>query len=214
MAKQFSHVLFDWDGCLADTLPIWQSSIRKAFNEQNVEISDHDLVRYILPHLSESTKYGIQNLDLFVKTVLVEGSGNIHQTPLHQNAASTLQNLKTQKKQLSLVTSSSKDWIHQSLLHHKIDMHFDIVLTREDVSQTKPHPEMIHKAIELMSSTNDSSIVIGDSEADILAGKAAGITTVLFYPQANELFYPYETIKEFNPDHIIREFGELSTIVG
>ncbi len=56
---------------------------------------------------------------------------------------------------------------------------FSAVVGYEDTENHKPHPEPVNLALEQLSVTPQDSIVVGDSPADIEAGRAAGCRTCL-----------------------------------
>jgi phosphoglycolate phosphatase-like HAD superfamily hydrolase len=51
---------------------------------------------------------------------------------------------------------------------------------------------------------------VGDSQADILAGHAAGTDTALFYPAIHQRFYELKTLSETKPHFIFGDYAELS----
>ena len=56
---------------------------------------------------------------------------------------------------------------------------FATVVGWEDTTNHKPHPEPVHLALANLSVSPQDSIVVGDSPADIEAGRAAGCRTCL-----------------------------------
>ena len=52
------------------------------------------------------------------------------------------------------------------------------MITGEEVTEPKPHPEGIFTALKQLGATAENAIFVGDSDADIIAGRAAGLTTV------------------------------------
>jgi phosphoglycolate phosphatase/pyrophosphatase PpaX len=59
-----------------------------------------------------------------------------------------------------------------------LSSYFDVVITGDDVTHPKPHPEGILLAMEQLRAKASDTIYVGDSDADILAGRAAGLLTV------------------------------------
>lgn len=55
---------------------------------------------------------------------------------------------------------------------------FDVIITGDDVSNPKPHPEGVHKALKQLGVKSTEAVYLGDSNADILAGKQAGVFTI------------------------------------
>jgi len=56
---------------------------------------------------------------------------------------------------------------------------FDIVITRDDPLQPKPHPEGVLKAAEAFGVPPETLLLVGDFDFDIEAGRRAGALTVL-----------------------------------
>ncbi|WP_121640830.1 HAD-IA family hydrolase [Virgibacillus sp. Bac330] len=55
---------------------------------------------------------------------------------------------------------------------------FNVKIAGDGVSQPKPHPEGIHKALEKMQIQPNVAMFVVDSEADIQAGLEANVYTV------------------------------------
>ena len=56
---------------------------------------------------------------------------------------------------------------------------FDVVVGYEDTINHKPHPEPVYLALTTLSVAPQDSILVGDTPADIEAGRAAGCRTCL-----------------------------------
>lgn len=54
---------------------------------------------------------------------------------------------------------------------------FDVVVTGEDVSRSKPDPEGLQLALRILATPPRETLFVGDSPLDIQAGKAAGVMT-------------------------------------
>jgi phosphoglycolate phosphatase len=54
----------------------------------------------------------------------------------------------------------------------------NIVITPDDVSHPKPHPEALILACKRLNCPPDRSVFVGDHRRDIEAGNAAGCTTI------------------------------------
>jgi HAD superfamily hydrolase (TIGR01549 family) len=73
----------------------------------------------------------------------------------------------------------------------------------------KPAPDPILAALAALHSSPARALVVGDTPADILAGKAAGTTTCA----VTYGFGTREALLRCAPDHVIASFGELVDIV-
>jgi len=80
---------------------------------------------------------------------------------------------------LSIVTTKTGLYSEQLLEHMQINQFFEHVTGREHVENPKPHPEPIHRTLDLMNINKTSDIwMIGDTELDLIAANCAGINSV------------------------------------
>lgn len=78
-----------------------------------------------------------------------------------------------------------------------------MVLTREDVSERKPNPEIYIKAKNELGYNLDEIIVVEDTEIGVSAAKSAGLTCVAIPNQ-------YTKKQDFsNADYVLGSIGEL-----
>ncbi|TRZ53050.1 HAD family hydrolase, partial [bacterium] len=85
----------------------------------------------------------------------------------------------------------------------------DVFLSLEDVEYVKPDPEGLNKALRLIGGRADEAIMIGDNGKDVLAGKAVGMDTGLYFPKKYEEFYSRKTQLGWGATIVIEDFGEL-----
>jgi HAD superfamily hydrolase (TIGR01509 family) len=78
----------------------------------------------------------------------------------------------------AVASSSKATWVMDHLERFGIQENFDAILCREDVSRTKPDPELYLKALERLAVTPSEAIAFEDSANGIRAAKAAGIFCV------------------------------------
>lgn len=88
-----------------------------------------------------------------------------------------IQELKKTKK-LALVTAS-EDVITDALLTHcKVKDFFDIIITRQDVQETKPAPDPYNLALKMLKTSKEKALVFEDSPTGIISAQKAGIDTI------------------------------------
>lgn len=76
---------------------------------------------------------------------------------------------------VAIVSSSPRTWIEAYLARFGLISAFDAILTSDDVTNTKPDPELYIAALTRMGVRADQSIVFEDSPNGIAAAKAAGL---------------------------------------
>jgi pyrophosphatase PpaX len=86
--------------------------------------------------------------------------------------------LKKEGYKLGIVTGKASRSLLISLDCLNMKDLFDVIITGDDVSIPKPHPEGLNKALAQLNIKNTDAIFLGDSDADILAGKQANIHTI------------------------------------
>jgi phosphoglycolate phosphatase len=73
----------------------------------------------------------------------------------------------------------------------------------------KPAPDMVLAALAALHCAPSHTMMVGDTPADILAGKAAGITTCA----VTYGFGTRDALLQCTPDHVIDTFGDLEMLV-
>lgn len=80
---------------------------------------------------------------------------------------------------------------------------------KEDVEYVKPDPESLLKALKFLEGGAEESIMIGDNGKDVLAGRAAGMDTCLYFPNKYEEFYSKETQHGWKATYVITDLSEI-----
>ncbi|MED1725487.1 HAD-IA family hydrolase [Brevibacillus parabrevis] len=174
-------ILFDFDGTVADTLPLIFTAFRSTFQRFLQEhYSDEQIVAMFGP-----TETGIlQNklpaheheaaLDHFFHVYTLEHA-QVQNPP---QLAKMLDQLHSAGIQMGVVTGKGRRSADISLREWGLEKYFSVVITGDEVTEPKPHPEGIFTALKQLGATAENAIFVGDSDADIIAGRAAGLTTV------------------------------------
>jgi histidinol-phosphate phosphatase family protein len=116
----------------------------------------------------------------------------------------------------SLMSEKQLEEIHnflQEYLNTKMGAKFDSIkyctsLAEVNDYRRKPNPGMILEAIEEFDLDKKKCVIIGDSESDILAGKNAGISTILINNE-NHL----QTTPDYHFKDLYNLAGELPLIL-
>jgi HAD superfamily hydrolase (TIGR01509 family) len=79
---------------------------------------------------------------------------------------------------LGVASSSSRWWVAGHLERLGLIEHFDCVRTRDDVTHSKPDPELFLSAVECLGLRPEEAIAIEDSPNGVTAAKRAGLFCV------------------------------------
>ena len=82
------------------------------------------------------------------------------------------------KYPMAVVTARGEEGTMQFLRQYDLLPFFDVVVTALTAEHTKPYPDPIIYAAQVMGVAPENCLMIGDTTVDIRAGKAAGTQTV------------------------------------
>jgi phosphoglycolate phosphatase len=125
-------------------------------------------------------------------------------TTLFPGVRETLETLTGRGIRLATATTKLSAGTHRVLTHFGIAGHFAQIQGSDNIP-FKPDPFIITKILEDQLWEKNDTLMVGDTDNDILAGKRAGIPTcgVTYGSLAKE------QIEELNPDIIIHSLPEL-----
>ncbi len=89
-----------------------------------------------------------------------------------------IQDAKRRGLKLGVASSSSREWVEGHLRSRDILGCFDCIRCGDDVSATKPDPEVYLSALEKLDTRADEAFAIEDSPVGIAAARAAGLFCV------------------------------------
>ena len=178
LTKQYQDVstfLFDMDGTVMNTEVIHARAINQIIHEQvgiELELSKLELMCI---GLTDEVVYEklisdklVKDLDLtsFLsrkKELFTEILVDIDPSEIfNEKVRSLLENI-SQNKNLALVTSSEKDTTIQLLEFLNIKHLFRLIITREDTSLNKPHPEPYLHAMKELQVESNACLIFEDS---------------------------------------------------
>lgn len=207
--QQYEYLLFDWDGTLAKTLDIWFDKLRESLKAHGHFIDDAEIGANYADFKQRFELQGFTELDPIINQAMAESNKAIPKVELYPDTLETLVQLHQASKKLALVTASEHHQIDPLLQKYSLIEVFDAVVCGDDTAQLKPHPEPLEKAMKLLGAQASETLMVGDSENDILAAKNAGIDSALFYPPSHQAFHNFDALKALEPNHIIANLREI-----
>lgn len=108
---------------------------------------------------------------------------------------------------ISIVTSSPESYCKKVIKQWKWGI--TTTICYHDTSHRKPHPEPINLAIKRLGITASDILAVGDDPNDIIAGRAAGVTTVGALWGATDI----QAILREKPDYICTTVEDLRNMV-
>lgn len=200
-------MIFDLDGTLIDTLGIWNGIDHDVIEAAGAVPSTNiqtDRERFLANHVTGNIYVEYEKY-LLNKYHITMNLQDFHQlrwqiskrylstvVTFKPYALEFLKLLKSKKYTLVLATTSTKatlDVYHQTnkniFKHIDLLNFFDLILTRDDVTFKKPHPEIYLKVLDLLKVSSNDCLVFEDSLVGIQSAQAADIDVVNIYDQYN-----------------------------
>ena len=175
--NKIKAVLFDMDGVIFDTereyLKEWEAIFKKYGYKMKKEIyiSVMGRGRKKVKEIFKE-KFGedlpIDKMYIEKDKMLKEAVEN-NKVPLKEGALELLEFLKENGYKIALATSAKRERVKIQVSHAKIENIFDAIVCSEDITNSKPDPEIFLKAAEKVCVNPENCIVIEDSEAGIKA---------------------------------------------
>jgi HAD superfamily hydrolase (TIGR01509 family) len=182
-------VIFDMDGVLVDTEPIYVDICRSLFKKFDVEISKERLQSYVgIPAhrmWSEiSNDYAIvHSVDELIRREKAEQRYrllSLNEIPMVSGVAAFIEKLHRSEITMGVASSSSRDIIRIILTKTGLNSWFEAIISGDDVEQGKPAPDIFLKACASLNRRPADCIVIEDSPHGIKGAKRAGMKAVGF----------------------------------
>ena len=178
--KQLKTALFDFDGVVVDTEPIYDLFWNDAAKRYGLGIDNFaDIIKgTTLPYILE--KYFSGYTEEFRQMVTKESTEHEKTMPLPPMPGSIefIRMLKEHGVQIGLVTSSDNAKVKRAfgLLH--LDNLFDTLVTADRITQGKPDPMCYLLAAKDLNVSPEDCIVFEDSFNGLKAGMASGATVI------------------------------------
>ena len=179
-----SALLFDMDGTVIDSEPLWlEAEIEvmaelgcrwDAQDQQNCLGGPMDRTEKYMQERSGNIKpYGYfrDNLNLVMQKKL------LHDLKLVPNALELISSAKKIGIKTALVTASGSVLMNIALKKFP-DGIFDATVSRDDVINSKPNPEPYLRAADLLEMNISNCVVFEDSEAGVTSGLASGAQVI------------------------------------
>ena len=209
--NRLKAVIFDMDGVLFDTEKIYLDVWTKIFNKYGYKMTKEIYCKVIATGRENVKKvfkdeFG-ENLpieEMYKEKDIVLAKKLEKKIPIKNGACELLNYLKNKRYKLALATSASRERMEKQLKESNFIRIFDEVVCRDDVTKTKPNPEIFIKAANKLNISPEECIVIEDSTAGIEAAYKGNMQSI----HVVDLKEADEKIKEYSH----RSFNNLFEI--
>ena len=206
--KEYKGYLFDMDGTLVSSEKLKGTAISKACSQfgGDVDLNVYKEVmggswEVVANHFFEIAKISPNMEDFVSEYSIIYKELLRHDLKLTPNAKEFLTELSEKGKKIGLVSSSFAWMINQILEQLQLSDYFDIVVTKEDVTNHKPDPEAYLLALNRLSLSSTDVLIFEDTQAGLLSAKGANCDVIAIeheFNSNNNLSLSLKVIKDFS----------------
>lgn len=179
-------VIFDMDGLLLDTEPLWGKSMLKIAQKHSIPIQANQFKETTGLKIHEVVSYWAQKypwegakvnqvaeeiIDDIINLAKSEGKVMV-------GAIELLKLLKHHGYKLAVATSSPTRMLHALIDHFQLNCYFDQLCSADTVEFGKPHPAVFLHCAQVLGSNPIRCVVFEDSFNGVVAAKAARMKAI------------------------------------
>lgn len=199
--------IFDMDGVLVASEEYYFSIRMKFLREMNLPIYYSDINDYVGVDPKEEWEMMIPDPQQRTKLLPVfeafwEKHPIDYRKCLNDQVPEFLADLRKMGKRVALASVGTDAEVNQMLTQCQLSSYIDVVLTGEDVTYSKPAPDIYLQALSSLDLKAGECVVIEDSQVGIKAAKAAKIETWAIQD-------PRLQIDQSQADQIFDGFGSI-----
>ncbi|MFI7118262.1 HAD family hydrolase [Amycolatopsis sp. NPDC049868] len=179
LLQEKDHVFLDFDGPVCDVFARLPASevadrLKRLVEPEPIASADpFDVLRYAVSCGPNAGHVVERQLSRF------EGEA-VAQTSPSPGVADVLRDWRAQGFTVTIVSNNSVDAVRSFLgLHDLAEFVRGIsARTTSDPARLKPHPALLDAAVKALGTSPGQCVMVGDSAADILAARAAGVASI------------------------------------
>jgi beta-phosphoglucomutase family hydrolase len=187
--SKLEAVIFDMDGVIIDSEPIYFKIERDLFDELGLDVSQKEHESFVgmtMEGLWEKMtdeyqlEETIEDLTKLHKDSVFKYMSEAKELPIVEYIKELIEELRNRKIKLAVASSSPKKLIEIILTKFNLQDSFDLIISGEEVEKGKPAPDIFTEAAYRLDINPNDCVVIEDSSNGVKAAKAAMMKCIGF----------------------------------
>jgi pyrophosphatase PpaX len=180
--SQLQTVLFDLDGTLIDSIRLILDSYHHTLTQHDLPArSDEEWLRGVGTPLHVQFSEWHDSPEMLQAMIATYREFNLRHhdqmVTVYPGVVEAVRQIKSAGIQTGLVTSKNRQGALRGLALVGLEALMDVMVCADEVSNPKPHPEPVEKAVALLGADPARTVYVGDSIHDMHSGRAAGVKT-------------------------------------
>ena len=183
----YQAIIFDMDGLIVDSEPLWRQAEIAVFQQLGVPLTDTMCQQTMGMRIDEVSAYwrrlypwqGIADQQVAEQVVSTLIDLIPQQAQLLPGVHETLAEAKKQQLTIALASSSPIRLIHCFLQHFNLQQHFEYIHSAQWEDHGKPHPATYLSTSKAIDVHPSQCLALEDSFRGLLAAKAAQMSCVV-----------------------------------
>lgn len=207
-------IVFDLDGTLVSSHETIYKATVHTLKELNIDnkLTEEKFYQRIGLHFEDIfDEFGmyVPDFEEFIKIYKSIYFDYIDSSFLYEGVKESIKKLNQLGFKVALLTTKSQEQAELILNHFNIFHYFDYIMGRRPKISHKPSPEPLQYICKELKIDVQKSLIVGDSELDVLCGKNAGaFTCAVTYGYRKK-----EELEKVNPDFLINKISDVIYIV-
>ena len=213
-------LVFDLDGTLVDSAPDLIASTNHVLDHLGLPRVDAASLRPFVGHgakhmIEKAIGPGCEKLSEAEREELLQRYLDFYSANIatgsrpFDGVIAALQKLRAEGVRLAVCTNKMEGMSRRLLDALDMTHYFTAIAGRDTFPVSKPDPGAVLGAIALAGGERSRAIMVGDTNVDIAAAKAAGVPVI-----GVSFGYTETPVQAFGPDVVIDHFAELEQAIG
>lgn len=206
-------IIFDFDGTIVNSNEAVIASLNATYYEFKGEMPDFtEVIEPILgkPLDIQISSFEVEEIDEAVEYYRKKYREiREEKTYAYEGVEPLLRLLKSKHYAMGILSNKGPSGLSHGLNKFDYGQYFDVVVSKDDVIEKKPHVDCFKPILEAMGGDLSDYIMVGDSTSDIMLGHNLGIPSVL----VKWTLLPMTAFEAAEPTYVIETPLELLNVI-